>query len=553
MKRLLYLHGVGDDGKRLDWFDSLNLGRGELVAPDYLDLLNAEPASFEGPRDSFPTKSDATDTSRRNYRSSQVQLHEELGRFGSCSILPERRSRLSRVPGFIDAIAEQLVVRLAFEAVSRYNNDEARRRAVRQRVAEALPDGGCELVVVGHSLGALVALDLVAHLPDNVHIQLLVTAASALARRKVRQETLQLRHRFPYDRVGVWLNVYNTSDAVTRGSPIGPRFPQVIDVSVSGSFGDHALATCIADPGVAHVIRSAVADGAEKAIPTESMPTGELLPRTQTLHLALAQLTMRMEELLATLATTTPADLVKFHEARRLVHEGPATVAELNQPWDSDHADILRKRTAEEDVSTVLMQLTVANPLESLTVRIPAAIEMQARLQAAKDIGLPPSWIALAEECLAQIEVALPLLHDDRTESDADHVDDEKRDVAEINIIRDSLRRTLSNLTLTAPHASTVGQLADLRPAVAELLARALVSHRLGARMAGTEEREALSRLMAELGHHRARVGRWSTTPLHFAGQLQESVTAVAQGLDWLASQGIGIQPRKPSAELEFV
>lgn len=553
MRRLLYLHGVGDDGTRLDWFELLDLGQDTLLAPDYSDLLNAEPANFLVPQDNYPTKSNPADSARRDYRSGQVRLHEDLLSFGSTSILPGRRSGFSRVPQFIDAIAEELVVGFVFESVSQYASDAARRRAIRRRVTDSLPSQGCELVVVGHSLGALVALDLVAHLPDNVHVELLVTAASALARRKVPEETLHLRHEFPYDRVGVWLNVYNTSDAVTRGAPIGPRFPQAIDVSVAGSFGDHALATCVADPGVLHVIRSACADQAKPPVPPEDFPGGDDLERAEALHLTLAQLTMRMEELLATQANTTPEDLVKFHEARRLVHEAFTMAPDRGQSWDQDHAKILRKHTAEEDVPAVLVRLVDANPLHLLKVRVPDAIDKQARIQAAADIGLPPSWIAIAETCLLQVEQALPFGNNHRTETDSPHSDSDEHEVAEIDNVRESLRRTLSSLMLVAPESAKVGKLADLQPAVSELLVRALVAHRLGSRLAGTEEREALSRLMVELGQHRARISRWPTTSANLAHQLQERVTAVAQALDWLAGQGIGLNPRKTPPEPEFV
>lgn len=553
MKHLLYLHGVGDDGTRLDWFELLGLDTDMLLAPDYSDLLRAEPGDFVGPWDNLPTKSNPTDASRREYRSGQVLLHEDLLSFGSTSILPGKRSGLSRVPGFIDAIAEQLVVGLVFESVSQYASDEARRRAIRQRVIDSLPGDGCELVVVGHSLGALVALDLVAHLPDRVHVPLLVTAASALARRKVPEETLQLRHTFPYDRVGVWLNVYNTTDAVTRGTPIGPRFPQVIDVSVSGSFGDHALATCIADPGVEHVIRSACAEQLDAPMRHEGAVASEMLQRSEALHLTLAQLTMRMEDQLATQTDTTPADLAKFHEARRLVHEAFALRPGRGQAWDQDHSDLLRMQTAEKDVPALLVRLVDADPWHLLKVRIPTEIDKRARLQAAADIGLPPSWISLTERCLAQVEQSLPLVSNHGTGVDATTADCDDHEVAEIAKVRESLRKTLSGLMLVVPDSESLASLADFRPAVSELLARALVAHRLGARFAGTEEREALSQLMVELGQHRARIGGWTTKPANLAHQLQVRVTGVAQALDWLAGQGIGLQPRKTAAETEFV
>lgn len=553
MRRLLYLHGVGDDGTRLDWFESLGIDRGRLVAPDYSDLLRTPPADLADPGRVTPTTSSPTDQHRRDYRSGQVRLHEQLQTFGSTSFLPRGRRGFGRVPDFIDAIAEHLVVGLVYETLSHYSQDETRRRAIRKRVTDSLPNGGCDLVIVGHSLGALVALDLISHLPDNIEVELLVTAASTLARRQVPDETLQLRHSFPYDRVGVWLNVYNPSDAVTRGVPIGPRFPQVIDVSVAGSFVDHALAACVADPGVAAVIRAACQDPAKPTQPTVVGPSDQKLHRAEVLHLAVTQMTMQMEDLLAAQTETTPEDLSKFHEARRLVHESFKMGSDYGQTWDQDHRRILQTGTAEKDLPAVLVRLVTADPLRMMQVHIPDEIDQLARVQAAVDVGLPPSWITLAERCLEQVGQLLPLVGLAGTAATRDSGDSDDQELSTIGDIRDSLHRTLSGLTLTVGGTAERTGLADLRSVVSELLARALVAHRIGTELAGTEERETLSRLMAELGRHRARIDLLPATPIDLADQLQEFMGTVARSLDWLAGQGIGLHPRDSQVEPEFV
>lgn len=553
MKHLLYLHGVGDDGTRLDWFDLLGVERHTLVAPDYSDLLRAPSSDLTDPQTQEPTKSSPTDRNRHQYRSDQVSLHEELRTFGSVSILPGGTRGFGRVPDFIDAIAEHLVVGLVYDAISHYTREETRRRTIRKRVTDCLPDAGCELVIVGHSLGALVALDLVAHLPDDVEVDLLVTAASTLARRNLPDEALHMRHDFPYHRVGRWLNVYNPSDVVTRGVPIGPRFPQVIDVSVSGSFGDHALATCIADPGVTQVIRGACRDRVRTPEHSEKKPRGMSLRRAEALHLTLTQLTMRMEDLLATQPETTPEELSKFHEARRLAHASSALVPGFDKSWEQDHSSILRAYTTEADIPAVLVRLASADPMHQMQVRITGEVDQRARVQTAVDAGLPPSWIALAQRCLEQVGELLPPIDQAGTTSGAPDREPDDHDPALGNKLLESLGRSLSGLTLAVAQPMGISGLTDLHPAISELMARALVAHQLGVRQPGTEERETLSRFMVDLGLLRARLGRRSTPPAVLADQLQDLMTTVAKSLDWLAGRGIGLLPSESPTRSEYV
>jgi pimeloyl-ACP methyl ester carboxylesterase len=539
MRSLLYLHGVGDDGSRLDWLEVLGLGDQQPVAPDYSDLLvgDTPPVEVQPPRTA--SRSSPDDVDRRIYRSWQAQRHEELRLLGSTSSLPDRQQGFARVPDFIDAIAERLVTGFLYEQVGHYTNDEVRRQAIRLRIVNSIPAGTDQLVVVAHSLGALVALDLVQNLPDGLEISLLVTAASALARRQVPDHILQLRHEFPYGRVHGWVNVYNTSDAVTRGLPIGPRFPQAIDVSVSASIGDHSLATCLADPGVSQVIRQAIT-GSQSTPQSQPTDRPDSLSRDEAMQLAVVQMTLRMEDLLAARPDTTPEDLAKFHEARRLVAESFQGLSGQQQAWERDNSQILKHHTAEKDVPAILIRLTAADPMRLLQVHVPKEIDREARIQAAVDIGLPPSWIDLARKCLDQVEKALPTIGED-AEPEAEVLGD--REQKEARDVTTSLRLALSGLDLQEALPRVRYGVADLRPVMSELVTRALVADRLGSPSAGSEERDALSQLMVTLGVHRAKLGQMPESGTRLASQLRRRTASVAQGLTWLAAQGIGLRP----------
>nr|MCH9815923.1 GPI inositol-deacylase [Actinomycetes bacterium] len=404
MTSLLYLHGVGDDGSRRDWVAGLGPTDPLIIAPKYLDLLNQTP-SEPGGASPMPTNAVSQAPSRRAYQARQSQLHEQLQLLGSRSVWDDSRRGFGRVPGLIDALGEQFVMQFLYEEVAAYTADAARRRAVRQRVLASLPPQTSEVVVVGHSLGALVALDLLRHLPDGLRVQLLVTAASSLARRQIPNDTLELRDHFPYDHVAGWINVYNPQDPVTGGRPIGPRFPQAIDVRVPAGFGDHSLASCLADPGVARTLRSQLV---EQPNPRRSSRSTNRdldpnpLERGDALQLMLAQLLLRMGELYAADPDVQAQDVARFHAATELVTENLSAIR--HQDWIWDHSRTLRDGIAESDIPTLLVRLVDVQPLDYLRLQIPENVDRQARIQVALDLGVPPLWLDLARSAQQRAE-----------------------------------------------------------------------------------------------------------------------------------------------------
>ena len=189
--RLLYLHGVGDDGTRRDWWPVLqqtsgsDLGSVDIYAPDYSDLLDGRTRAEAPHRTSF-VRPHFHLLARRQYRARQSDLHSQLLQSGAESLWPYRRRGFGRVPGVLDAIGEKFVLGVIYDEVGRYVRDDQLRRSIRERVLEVMPTSG-RIVIVGHSLGALIALDLLHHLPGDVEIPILITAASSLARRPQRR------------------------------------------------------------------------------------------------------------------------------------------------------------------------------------------------------------------------------------------------------------------------------------------------------------------------------------------------------------------------------
>ena len=125
-----------------------------------------------------------------------------------------------------------------------------------------LPDGG-DLVVVAHSLGTVVAYDLMTRLPARYRVRRLVTAGSPLGYPVVQRNLLgapgdgppPVPAALPAAR-GAWVNAYDVADFVCLIHPLAGRFAetaagQVRDERTHNTGGPHAIEDYLADPDVA--------------------------------------------------------------------------------------------------------------------------------------------------------------------------------------------------------------------------------------------------------------------------------------------------------------
>ncbi|SMQ18730.1 Trypsin-like peptidase domain-containing protein [Streptomyces sp. Ag82_O1-12] len=102
--------------------------------------------------------------------------------------------------------------------VDLYLGDSAVRQTVLDTVMETMPTSG-ELVLVTHSLGTVVGMDLLTRLPDGLDPVLLVTAGSPLGLDGVNERLLTRGPHQP-PRVRDWVNVWCPTDAVAIGCPL---------------------------------------------------------------------------------------------------------------------------------------------------------------------------------------------------------------------------------------------------------------------------------------------------------------------------------------------
>ncbi|GIE34042.1 hypothetical protein Ait01nite_070870 [Actinoplanes italicus] len=168
-----------------------------------------------------------------------------------------RRAR--RALGWLAARSrlDEAVIATVFRDVAAYLDLPAVRERVLGAVLGCLPESG-RMVLVGHSLGSVVAMDVISRLPSALNVEVLVTAGSPLGLDTVSDRLLTPAPR-PARPVGSWVNAWTPADAVAIGCPLSDDWPQAVDVVTANADGRaHDIAEYLSDARVAQAIGTAL-------------------------------------------------------------------------------------------------------------------------------------------------------------------------------------------------------------------------------------------------------------------------------------------------------
>ncbi|HEX8344404.1 MAG TPA: serine protease [Actinoplanes sp.] len=145
---------------------------------------------------------------------------------------------------------EIIATRLA--DVAAYLDEPAVRDGVLATVLECVPTTG-RAVLVSHSLGTVVAMDLLTRLPAGLTVDTLITAGSPLGLDGVHKRLLIGGPRRPG--VGTWVNAWCAADAVAIGCPLAPVWGEVVDVMTTNAKDRaHDIAEYLSDERVAGAV-----------------------------------------------------------------------------------------------------------------------------------------------------------------------------------------------------------------------------------------------------------------------------------------------------------
>ncbi|MGW5377155.1 trypsin-like peptidase domain-containing protein [Nocardia sp. NPDC003999] len=181
---------------------------------------------------------------------------EGLGSIGSAIA-----SRLQRQLSWLAARTDldELIIAQVFRDVASYLADEQIRQAVLDCVLETAPASG-RLTLVSHSLGTVVAMDLLTRLQPQLDVAVLLTLGSPLGLDAVYNKLLVPGPHRP-ERVGDWLNAWSVVDPITIGCPLRHIWKgQLREIPVDNpKERAHSIAEYLAHPAVAQAIHNGVA------------------------------------------------------------------------------------------------------------------------------------------------------------------------------------------------------------------------------------------------------------------------------------------------------
>ncbi|MEV0390241.1 hypothetical protein [Nonomuraea sp. NPDC050643] len=154
---------------------------------------------------------------------------------------------------------DRLLIAAIFRDVAAYLDDERVREAVLERVLQTMPRTG-RVVLVCHSLGTVVGMDLLTRLDPGCEVDLLVTAGSPLGLDTVQQRLLSGGPHRP-DRVARWFNAWSPIDPVAIGCPLAGHWQgELTEVPVANPVSRaHNIDEYLAHPEVAHVVGAGIA------------------------------------------------------------------------------------------------------------------------------------------------------------------------------------------------------------------------------------------------------------------------------------------------------
>lgn len=231
---LLFLHGVGEGDPTGRWRATLEsalpgvgypgLSDVRVISPWYADALREPGEKVRMPGTTVgKLRKEALDAHRRDLVQRTAAMEQMLGRHVRGQDAP-----------LATAVVNAAVGSPGFGQAQNYLKDEGVRAQVLTRILGELPESG-RIVIVGHSLGSVIAADLLSRLPAGLEVAGLVTLGSPLANAHFDVGALHGQLRNPPANLAWWVNLWSASDPVAALRGVSSVFPWVLDLKVPTS------------------------------------------------------------------------------------------------------------------------------------------------------------------------------------------------------------------------------------------------------------------------------------------------------------------------------
>jgi pimeloyl-ACP methyl ester carboxylesterase len=228
---LLFLHGIGNGNQNGEWLSRLtvtlshlgypDLDPAQVMAPKYAHALRG--TDDNDPMPGITIKQPARDSAKKNRRDFERRIGAVEFRLGRHD---QGTGRLGS-----DTVVNLAVGLPGFGQARKYMENPHIRAQVLNRILKQLPKSG-KLVVVGHSLGSVIAADLIRRLPVAIEVTGMVTIGSPLASGSFNVDNLRETMKEPPTNLAWWVNFWNTHDPVAAHRGVSSVFHWLIDFRI---------------------------------------------------------------------------------------------------------------------------------------------------------------------------------------------------------------------------------------------------------------------------------------------------------------------------------
>lgn len=235
---LLFLHGVGNGDPDNLWMNQLDetlvslgypgLDPRRVIVPKYAHALRGTDDKEQAPP--VTIKTSPRELAKKNRRDFERRM----------SAIEFRLGRRNHGRGWLggEAIIDFAAVLPFFAQVQNYMNKPHVRAQVLKRILSFVPESG-KIVIVGHSLGSVIAADLLRRLPIAVEVVGMVTIGSPLAHGKFNVDKLQESLKEPPTNLAWWVNIWNVLDPVAGHRGLSSLFPWMVDFRIQTTLNHH--------------------------------------------------------------------------------------------------------------------------------------------------------------------------------------------------------------------------------------------------------------------------------------------------------------------------
>lgn len=405
---LLFLHGVGSGDQDDNWKSRLaealtQLGYPDIdsvpvIAPKYAHALTGVDYKLPLPEETIKQLSrEPAKKNRREFERRMSAVEFRLGRHnGGVGHVAAGAA--------IDVVVDAAAKFPSFVQARNYLKNPQIRARVLDHIIAKLPTSG-QLVIVAHSLGSVIAADLIRRLPVGLRIAGMITIGSPLASGFFNVDKLRDSLKEPPANLEWWVNFWIASDVVAAHRGVSSVVPWMLDFRIDTKkvgVPAHAAVEYLSNESVATAIGYALFGSRSKEL--VRMSTGLDIPLNATEHIALlalryahlikARLEGELQDRYAGAlrhVQATEIDNIRRHndsEHRAMPSELARLQFDLSDPQATVQEPLPSRHISKEDAVAMLTVLAAENIILPFEIEISKKVQQDAMEELTAEMGL---------------------------------------------------------------------------------------------------------------------------------------------------------------------